>query len=139
MRKLMIAVAAAAIAAVVSGGAVSAEHEKEVKVKGSEDFEPNALFKSNFSVCPRERSQYTSGNTVTWIDKDKLNVPHTITIVDPEAFPGELFRSLLVFRGRYPPRCRLYWALLAVSRSPWRVSFFYAGCKLRGRWTRRSR
>ena len=50
MRKLMIAVAAAAIAAVVSGGAVSAEHEKEVQVKGSEDFEPNALFKINLGV-----------------------------------------------------------------------------------------
>ena len=94
MRKLMIAVAAAAIAAVVSGGAVSAEHEKEVKVKGSEDFEPNALFKSNFRFAPGEIAIH-SGDTVTWIDKDNLNVPHTITIVDSEDLPVNFSEAYL--------------------------------------------
>jgi plastocyanin len=87
MRKLlMIAVAAVAMAAVVSGGAVSADSETEVKVKGSEDFKPNALFKSNFRFDPGDIT-VNSGDTVTWIDRDKLNVPHTITIVDPEELP----------------------------------------------------
>jgi plastocyanin len=95
MRKLMlIVIAAVAIVAVVSGGAVSADSEKEVKVKGSEDFEPNALFKSNFRFAPGDITVH-SGDTVTWIDKDKLSVPHTITIVDPEDLPVDFATAYL--------------------------------------------
>lgn len=83
---MMMAVAVVAMAAVVSGGVVSADHATEVKVKGAEDFEPNALFKSNFRFAPGEIKVH-SGDPVTWVDKDQLNVPHTITIVDPEDLP----------------------------------------------------
>ena len=50
---MMMAVAVVAMAAVVSGGVVSADHATEVKVKGAEDFEPNALFKG----FPEQRDQ----------------------------------------------------------------------------------
>jgi plastocyanin len=91
---LMIAVAAVAMAAVVSAGAVSANSETEVKVEGSEDFEPNALFKRNFRFAPGDIT-VNSGDIVTWLDKDKLDVPHTITIVDPEDLPVDFATAYL--------------------------------------------
>ena len=96
MRMLrMIAVAAVTMAAVVSGGAVNADPKTEVNVRGSEAFEPNALFKSNFRFAPGDITVHR-GDTVTWIDKDKLDpVPHTITIVDPEDLPGDFSTAYL--------------------------------------------
>jgi plastocyanin len=89
MRKpRLIAIAAVAMAALMNAGVIDASSETEVEAKGTEDFQPNALFKSTFQFAPGDIT-VNSGDTVTWIDNDKLNLPHTITIVDAEDLPVE--------------------------------------------------
>jgi plastocyanin len=80
---MLIAIAAVALATAVSGGTVSADSAKQVSTKGSEDFEPNASFESDFRFAPGN-VKVKSGGTVTWTDKDPSDAPHTITIVNPD-------------------------------------------------------
>jgi plastocyanin len=95
MRKpMLIAIAAVAMAALMSAGVIDASSETDVEVRGTEDFQPNALFKSTFRFAPGDIT-VDSGDTVIWIDNDKLNVPHTITIVDAEELPVDFGTAYL--------------------------------------------
>jgi len=87
MKKLvMITVMAIAMVATVSTGMVSADGGKKVDIKGLETFESNSLFLSNLRFAP-ENIRVDKGDTVTWEDKAKTTVPHTISIFDPKVVP----------------------------------------------------
>lgn len=88
MRKYAILLGTAALIAVtsVSAGASSGT----VAVRGGEQFVPNALIESTFRFSPGA-IRATSGQTVTWVDEDRVaDEPHTITVVDKADLPTDI-------------------------------------------------
>jgi plastocyanin len=62
------------------GGAVS--------IRGAETFEPNALIQATFRFSP-EKAVVDSGQQLRWVDRDKSEEPHTVTIVQRGDLPRD--------------------------------------------------
>jgi plastocyanin len=78
------------LAALTSTSAVASNpdlEENTVAVRGTERFKSNARFSSSFRFRPGTIA-VDSGDTVTWVDRDRLDAPHTITVV--EQHPADL-------------------------------------------------
>jgi plastocyanin len=89
MRKLRILLMVVALAVVTSNIAGAADNEV-VSARGTEQFKPNALFRSTFRFSPGS-IEVASGESVTWVDRDALTgPPHTITIVASTDVPEDL-------------------------------------------------
>jgi plastocyanin len=89
MRKLATTLAVVLLAALTSTTAVAnGAHRKgnEVAIRGTERFKPNALFNSTFRYRPGT-IDVDSGDSATWVDRDRLDAPHTITVVEEQ--PGD--------------------------------------------------
>lgn len=90
MRKLPMFLAVVLLAVSTSTTAVATNRQREtnqVAVVGTERFKSNALFHSTFRFRPGT-IEVDSGDSVTWMDRDRIDAPHTITVV--EEHPGDL-------------------------------------------------
>jgi plastocyanin len=90
MRKLSLIISVVLLAALTSTTAVATDRNRDrnqVATRGTERFKSNALFNSTFSFRPGT-IEVDSGDSATWVDRDRLDAPHTITVV--EEHPGDL-------------------------------------------------
>jgi plastocyanin len=85
MRKIMIVFGAALFLALWIGVAVGAS-QTTVAARGGEQFVPNQLIQSTFGFSPGAIN-VSQGQTVTWVDRDVADEPHTVTIVDQSDLP----------------------------------------------------
>lgn len=98
------------------GSPEPASHESNlVRVLGTQTFEANTLIQATFRFSP-ERLFPHSGEGVRWIDQDKVEEPHTITVVRrsqlptsiPEVFGCEVCNDALAAHfSSDPPRVRV--------------------------------
>jgi plastocyanin len=89
MRKLATILAVVLLAGMTSTTAVATARHRDgnqVAVRGTERFKPNKLFSSTFRFHPGT-IEVESGDSVTWLDRDRLDAPHTITVVEDQ--PGD--------------------------------------------------
>ena len=86
-----------------------------VRILGTETFEANTLIQATFRFAP-ERLFPHSGESVRWIDQDKAEDPHTITVVRrsqlptsvPEVFQCEACNAALdAHFSSNPPKVRV--------------------------------
>ena len=85
LRTSLIAVVAALVPALVAGPAL-AQATKTVEVRGGDTLNPGQFIKNNFHFQPKNIS-VTSGSVVRWVDNDKADAPHTVTIADQADLP----------------------------------------------------
>jgi len=99
MRKLVVVMAIVALPMLLSVGTVSGDEDDDdfvssVKVRGIERFVPNRTFYSNLRFAPGD-FRVKSGQSVTWVDADRTEAPHSVTIVEetdlPATFPDNIF------------------------------------------------
>lgn len=57
-----------------------------VTIRGAETFEPNALIQATFRFSP-EKAVVDSGQQLRWVDRDKAEDPHTVTVVQRGDLP----------------------------------------------------
>jgi plastocyanin len=101
---------------VAGGSPEPAKHESNlVRLLGTETFEANTLIQATFRFSP-ERLFPHSGESVRWIDQDKTEDPHTITVVRrsqlptsvPEVFQCEACNAALdAHFSSNPPKVRV--------------------------------
>ncbi|MCI0352588.1 MAG: plastocyanin/azurin family copper-binding protein [Acidobacteriales bacterium] len=60
--------------------------DKTVSIRGSEDVVINSRIFANLRFSPGPVT-IKSGDTVTWVDVDDTDAPHTITIANPQDLP----------------------------------------------------
>jgi plastocyanin len=87
MRKL-ISIAAVVVSMVWLGSVASAE-SGVIKTGGDEMFVANALIQSTLKFIPGP-ARVASGGTLTWVDADQSEEPHTISIVDKSDLPADI-------------------------------------------------
>jgi plastocyanin len=85
LRTSLIAVIAALVPALVAGPAL-AQATKTVETRGGDTLNPGQFIKNNFRFQPKNIS-VTSGSVVRWVDNDKADAPHTVTIADQADLP----------------------------------------------------
>ena len=90
-RFLTVTVAVSAAAAVAAGTATAA---KTVRTVGGPGFKPNQFIIDTVRFSPGPL-RVRSGERVTWIDRDRVPEPHTVTVATRQNIPNtlqELFR-----------------------------------------------
>lgn len=87
MRKLVSLVAVFVL--LVWLGSVASAAPGVIKTGGGEIFVPNALIQSTLKFIPGP-AKVASGGTLTWVDADQTEEPHTISIVDQSDLAGDV-------------------------------------------------
>ena len=84
------AAAVIAVVALAAGlGAGSAQAAETVLTRGGDEFAPNEYVRSSLRFAPGTIT-VSPGERVTWIDRDRSQDPHTVTIVNLRNMPNTI-------------------------------------------------
>lgn len=87
MRRLALGVAAAlAFSVLMVGPALASGSTTTVEVRGGDILNPGHFIKNNLRFVPRNISVH-HGDPVRWVDRDREEEPHTVTIANKADLP----------------------------------------------------
>ncbi|MGH2764652.1 MAG: cupredoxin domain-containing protein [Actinomycetota bacterium] len=79
MRRLTLVAVVLGLMALATVGIATADSGKTVHTRGDEVLEPNRFVRSDLRFSPGTAT-IKSGDTVTWVNADDAQAPHTVTI-----------------------------------------------------------